>query len=171
MSSSADIMESQPHECYLFSNLLPSMMPISGLISLDAGFDFVSYVSISEQKTMLFPLYCLSTSLGTLRHQISLIGYIATPIMHNGMEIVHHSVYKHGSVPIYTQHAEPSGKLDLAPQAYMITDHLLYIKYDWLPWSSTTTITYYISMTVHCFPVTPAEFTVRLADIKKFVSN
>ncbi|KAG1860372.1 hypothetical protein F4604DRAFT_1930282 [Suillus subluteus] len=28
-------------------------------------------------------------------------------------------------------HAEPSGKLDLAPQAYTITDHLLYIKYDW----------------------------------------
>lgn len=28
-SSSADIMESQPHECYLFSDLSPSMMPIS----------------------------------------------------------------------------------------------------------------------------------------------
>ncbi|KAG1843858.1 hypothetical protein C8R48DRAFT_780511 [Suillus tomentosus] len=124
-------MESQLHECYLFSDLSPSMMPISGLVSLDAGFDFVGYVSIGEQETMLFPLYCLSMSLGALRHQISLIGYIATPIMHNGMEIVHHSMYEPGSVPIYTQHAEPSGKLDLAHQAYTVTDHLLYITYDW----------------------------------------
>jgi hypothetical protein len=90
-------MEPQLHECYLFSDLSPSMMPISvrcffdlaistslthsiqGLVRLDAGFDFVGYVSIGEQRAILFPLYvgclflenckclithqCLSTSL------------------------------------------------------------------------------------------------------------
>ncbi|KAG1721829.1 hypothetical protein EDD22DRAFT_962397 [Suillus occidentalis] len=119
-----DTMDSQLSQCYLFSNLSPIMMPISGLISLDAGFDFVGYVSVGEQKVMLFPLYCLSMSIESLKEQISLIGYIATPIMHNGVEIMHHSVCEPGSVPIYTQ-------LDLAPRAYTITDHLLYIKYDW----------------------------------------
>ncbi|KAG2094641.1 uncharacterized protein F5147DRAFT_657117 [Suillus discolor] len=123
VSCGRNIMEPQLRECYLFSDLSPSMMPISGLLSLDTAFDFVGYVSIGEQKSTLFPLY--------LKQQICLIGYIATPIMHNGIEIVHHSVYEPGSMPIYTQHAEPSRKLDLAPQAYMTTDHILYVKYDW----------------------------------------
>ncbi|KAG1837204.1 hypothetical protein C8R48DRAFT_680367 [Suillus tomentosus] len=53
-------------------------MPISGLVRLDAEFEFIGYVSIGEQ-----------------------------------------------------QHAEPSGKLDLAHRTYTITNHSLYIKYDW----------------------------------------
>ncbi|KAG1734767.1 hypothetical protein EDD22DRAFT_960020 [Suillus occidentalis] len=132
---------------YVNRDLSPSIMPVSvhfltaplqcyqhsfqDLVSLDAGFDFVSYVSIGDQNVTLFLLYCLSKSLDALRPQLLRIGYIATPIMRNEMEIVHHSVYEPGSVPIYTQLATPSGKLDLAHQAYTITDHILYVKYGW----------------------------------------
>jgi hypothetical protein len=71
--SCADTMESQHHGCYLFSDLSPSIMPVSvrfftvplqyyqhsfqDLVSLDAVFDFVGYVSIGAQNVTLFPLY------------------------------------------------------------------------------------------------------------------
>lgn len=40
---------------------------LQGLLSLDAAFDFVGYVSIGEQKSTLFPLYVSFLFLETCR--------------------------------------------------------------------------------------------------------